>query len=471
MGLWLDELERVRNEDVRVMSHADCPCPTEDTKATPTVDQDDVEEHPPEGRGRSLMFIAVASVIITLITVTLIVSWSFESSAPPTLKGASSTPELPLPDKEINASKLPPPDEGLSNHRSLLKPTEPPPPTQGSSTPERPLPVQMEPRHSVYRLSKRIVPREYLLLKIRYAGVPTKREMTFDGEVEIRAKTNERVDEIELNMKELRLVEECCAVAVKNRIIKVRNISVIEEYHKVVFILEESIKENEELKIKISYTGAIITWYGFYGITYTDKNGLEKTGATTLLEQSRARRMVPCFDEPSFKATWTVTVIHPRGTIALSNGIEVGRKSELNSTWTVTHFKTTPLMSSYLLAVSVQEFEFVERMTKYGRRFRVWSQSQNINRTSYALDFGVRCLEFFEEYFGIKYPLDKLDFVALPQLIVGGEENWGLISYRYINRLILAKVNGNDSRKFPEKTCCYARMTYIPWMTDTTLNI
>ncbi|PIO73861.1 peptidase family M1, partial [Teladorsagia circumcincta] len=162
-----------------------------------------------------------------------------------------------------------------------------------------------------------------------YAGVPTEREMTFDAEVEIGAKTNERVDEIELNMLNLEIIKESCAVTVKNKAIKIRNISVIAVYQKVVFSLEEFIEEHEELKIKISYTGAITEdKFGFYEILYTDKNGLKKTGATTQFEQVHARRMVPCFDEPSFKATWSVTVIHPEGSTALSNGIEVGSDRE-----------------------------------------------------------------------------------------------------------------------------------------------
>ncbi|PIO71147.1 hypothetical protein TELCIR_06966 [Teladorsagia circumcincta] len=103
-------------------------------------------------------------------------------------------------------------------------------------------------------------------------------------------------------------------------------------------------------------------------------------------------------------------------------------------------------MSSYLLAISVQEFEFVERITETGLRFRVWSQPERINTTSYALNFAVKCLEFFEDYLEFKYPLDKLDLVALPDFFSSAMENWGLNNYKEDVLLYREDLHSLDDR-------------------------
>uniref|UniRef100_A0A1I7XLI4 Peptidase_M1_N domain-containing protein n=1 Tax=Heterorhabditis bacteriophora TaxID=37862 RepID=A0A1I7XLI4_HETBA len=147
-----------------------------------------------------------------------------------------------------------------------------------------------------------------------------------------------------------------------------------------------------------------ITFY-FTKVNY-DKSVIVRIAAVTQMEPTYARRMVPCFDEPEYKANWTVTVIHPTGTTALSNGFEK-ESSKLGDHWTISKFETTPKMSSYLLAIIVSEFHFNEMNTTSGVRFRVWSRPEAMNLTKYALEAGVKCLEYYEKYFGIKYPLKK----------------------------------------------------------------
>ncbi|KAK6019186.1 peptidase family M1, partial [Ostertagia ostertagi] len=188
--------------------------------------------------------------------------------------------------------------------------------------------------------------------------------------------------------------------------------------------------EKGRILFKMNYTGLISnTLGGLYQATYIDTDGKTKIAAVTNMEPTDARRMVPCLDEPSFKANWTVTVIHPNGTTAISNGIETEEERDPSGRWIVSRFKTTPPMSSYLLALIVSEFEFNEGKTESGVRFRIWSRPEAKNMTQYALGAGVKCLESYEKFFNIKFPLEKQDMVAVPDFSLGAMENWGLIIY------------------------------------------
>ncbi|VDK34946.1 unnamed protein product [Gongylonema pulchrum] len=139
------------------------------------------------------------------------------------------------------------------------------------------------------------------------------------------------------------------------------------------------------------------------------------------MEPTDARRLVPCFDEPEFKAIWKIKVIHPIGTSAVSNGIEtkIAVKTE-NPDWVVTSFIESPPMSSYLLALAITDFDYNEGNTSRGTRFRIWSRREALNQTSYALSAGISALEFYEDYYNISFPLKKQ----------GYQLNWGMITYR-----------------------------------------
>ncbi|PIO59233.1 peptidase family M1, partial [Teladorsagia circumcincta] len=103
---------------------------------------------------------------------------------------------------------------------------------------------------------------------------------------------------------------------------------------------------------------------------------------------------------------------------------------DITGDWIISKFKTTPPMSSYLLAVIVSEFDFIEGNTASGVRFRIWSRPEAKNMTQYALRAGIKCLEAYEKFFDIKFPLEKQDMVAVPDFSLGAMENWGLIIYR-----------------------------------------
>lgn len=149
------------------------------------------------------------------------------------------------------------------------------------------------------------------------------------------------------------------------------------------------------------------------------------------MEPTDARRMVPCLDEPEFKAVWSLKIIHPVGSSAVSNAKEIVENEPTDSAdWIYTTFEESLPMSSYLLALCVSDFEYVEGYTKRGTRFRIWSRKEALNETEYALEAGKKVLEFYEDYYNITFPLSKQDMMAFPDFAAGAMENWGLVTYR-----------------------------------------
>ncbi|ETN72614.1 peptidase family M1 [Necator americanus] len=127
----------------------------------------------------------------------------------------------------------------------------------------------------------------------------------------------------------------------------------------------------------------------------------------TKMEPADARRFVPCFDEPEYKAIWKVTVIHPNGTRAIANAFEISETTEADGKWKVSTFEPTPIMPSYLLAIFVSEFEFDESYTKRGVRFRVWSTPDTKDKRKYGLKAAVTYMETLERYFDIEDVMKK----------------------------------------------------------------
>ncbi|VDL74940.1 unnamed protein product [Nippostrongylus brasiliensis] len=247
-----------------------------------------------------------------------------------------------------------------------------------------------------------------------YVDFPAKKNLTFDGRIEIKMKIIDSTRKIVLNAKNISDEEKIAIAKVK----------MVERLEKVEFVLASKIPKDSLAHLKIVYTGLISnTLGGLYQTIYTEADGKTRqsmqfnlTGlcyvriaAVTHMEPSDARRLVPCFDEPAFKANWTVTRI---------------------GDWITSKFETTPRMSSYLLAILVSEFDYVEGHTKSGVRFRIWSRPEAKEMTIYAKDAAIKCLEFYEDYYDIKFPLRKQDMVALPDFSMGAMENWGLITYR-----------------------------------------
>ncbi|ESW08851.1 hypothetical protein PHAVU_009G079500 [Phaseolus vulgaris] len=166
---------------------------------------------------------------------------------------------------------------------------------------------------------------------------------------------------------------------------------------------------------------------GFYRSTY-EYNGEKKTMAVTQFEPADARRCFPCWDEPACKATFKITLDVPSELVALSNMPVV--EEITNGNLKTVSYQESPIMSTYLVAVVVGLFDYVEDHTSDGVKVRVYCQVGKANQGKFALDVAVKTLELYKSYFATPYSLPKLDMIAIPDFAAGAMENYGLVTYR-----------------------------------------
>jgi puromycin-sensitive aminopeptidase len=168
---------------------------------------------------------------------------------------------------------------------------------------------------------------------------------------------------------------------------------------------------------------------GFYRSTFTDADGETRTLACTQFESTHARRAFPCWDEPAFKATFGVTLRVAPDLLAVSNAAEVSREVEADGLATV-RFATTMKMSTYLVAFVVGPLEATDPVDVDGVPLRVIVPPGKLDLTAFALDVGAFSLRYQADWYGIAYPGDKVDLVAIPDFAFGAMENLGCITFR-----------------------------------------
>ncbi len=197
--------------------------------------------------------------------------------------------------------------------------------------------------------------------------------------------------------------------------------------------------------IAMEFTGIITRpMNGIYPCLF-EHDGQQKKLIATQFESHHAREAFPCVDEPEAKATFDLTVITPEGETTLGN-TPIKEQKTTNGIQ-VTTFETTPVMSVYLLAFVTGEMGYEESKTKNGTVVRSYATPDNASLLKYSVEAGVGILEFFEDYFGIAYPLPKLDMVALPDFAVGAMENWGLMTFREQCLLVNEETTGIETRQ------------------------
>ncbi len=270
---------------------------------------------------------------------------------------------------------------------------------------------------------------------------PDLHNFTFWGIEKINLNILKETKTITLHSKEIEI--ETASILIKGEK-TFGKISYNEKNETVTFSFKNLIPKGKT-KITIIFKGILNDkMRGFYRSKYK-VNDKEMHMATTQFEATDARRAFPCFDEPAQKAVFHVSLIVPKDKVAISNTLPVSVR-EHEAGFQIIKFAPTPIMSTYLLAFIVGDFEYLESKTKNGVRVRVYTTPGKKEQAKFALDCAVKTLEFYEKYFDIKYPLPVLDMIAIPDFSSGAMENWGAITYRE-SALLVDEENSSASNK------------------------
>ena len=276
------------------------------------------------------------------------------------------------------------------------------------------------PTENPYRLPRTVAPHRYTL-----ALEPDLAAATFTGHLIIDAVVAASTDTLVLNAAELTIER----VAVNGDETAFRLDEATER------LLVDTPLQQGPAAIEITFAGVLNDKLrGWYRSTFHAPDGTEHVIATSQMQSTDCRRAFPCFDEPDFKAVFDITLIVEPHLTAVSNGAEVERVEHANGKVAVRFAETMP-MSTYLVAIVVGPLEAsrtVEVLREGGGSIplRILHVPGKQHLTEFGLDVGAFCIEWFQRYYGIPYPTEKCDMLALPDFAAGAMENLGCITFR-----------------------------------------
>src|SRR3989344_1498732 len=248
-----------------------------------------------------------------------------------------------------------------------------------------------------------------------------------------------------------------------------------EKAETATFVFKNNLPK-DTLKLKVLFRGILNDrMHGFYRSSFQHE-GKTKHIATTQFESTDARRAFPCFDEPAMKASFEISLTVPSSHAAISNTMPTEIKEHEAGFKTVS-FAPSPLMSTYLLAFIVGDFEHIEKRTKDGVLVRVFVTPGKKKQAEFALDCAVKIVSFFNTYFDIPYPLPVLDMIAIPDFSAGAMENWGAITYRESALLVDAINSSTHNRQWVALVIAheiahqwFGNLVTMEWWTHLWLN-
>ncbi|KAM3065963.1 Aminopeptidase 2 mitochondrial [Clarireedia jacksonii] len=291
-------------------------------------------------------------------------------------------------------------------------------------------------------LPANVVPKHYdLTLE------PDFKKHTYDGTVIIDLDVVEDTTSISLNSLEIK-IHSTKVISGSETISSSPDVSYNDSTQTTKVAFDKTIPKGSKAKLEIKFTGQLNDkMAGFYRSTYKMPDGSEGIMATTQMEPTDARRAFPCFDEPALKAEFTITLVADKHLTCLSN-MDIASETEVKDTGKkAVKFNKSPLMSTYLLAFIVGELNYIET-DKFRLPVRVYAPPhQDIEHGRFSLELAARTLDFYEKTFDSKFPLPKMDMVAIPDFSAGAMENWGLITYRTVDLLFDEKTSGASTKE------------------------
>ncbi|XP_034240272.1 thyrotropin-releasing hormone-degrading ectoenzyme-like [Thrips palmi] len=358
------------------------------------------------------------------------------------------------------------------------------------------------------------LPRDLQPLHYRVAIQPVLQEGNFTapGELEFTFRARAATDRVVINVRDLAVDEASVAVEEEGPSGTWRSVGVLRHEYNASMetyaaVLQAALRPGRATKyrLKMKYVGGVRDdLKGLYALTYPGENNAKRYMALTQLHPTNARTMFPCLDEPQHKARFTLAVARrPEHTVVANMPL---RASEPRADgWVWDHFHTSVPMSTYLIALAVFDFKFLqltgERVTQHDRvpvadavtrdvsvafrnasrdssrdvTTRVWARPGLLHRGEYAARIGPRVLRFFSDMFNISFPLPKQDLVAAPKLMFSAMENWGLITFRE-DSLLVDEAN-TGSRHLVATTVAhelahqwFGNLVTMTWWNDVWLN-
>ncbi|MCL4366479.1 M1 family metallopeptidase [Patescibacteria group bacterium] len=302
---------------------------------------------------------------------------------------------------------------------------------------------------------------------------PDLNELTFYGEETIYLTLEKPTKQITLHSVELEI--ESAEWIHDNKENWAGRISYDKKSETATFTFPKTIQKGKG-ELKLIFRGILNDkMRGFYRSKY-EVDGKAKHLATSQFESTDARRAFPGFDEPSQKAIFEVTLMVPSHTTAISNTIE-SNILEHESGYKIVEFAPTPKMSTYLLAFIVGEFEYIEKETEGKVKVRVFTTPGKKEQAKFALDVAIKSLDFYEQYFGIPYPLPVLDMIAIPDFAAGAMENWGAVTYRESTLLIDEESSSTANKQWVALVIAhelahqwFGNLVTMEWWTHLWLN-
>src|SRR3989338_93323 len=290
------------------------------------------------------------------------------------------------------------------------------------------------------------------------------------GKESIKISVKEPTAKILLHAADMKITK--CSVVWAGNEMKART-KVDKKKEELVVTLPQKIVADAELRLE--FEGVLNEGLnGFYRSKYVQR-GRTRYLATTHLEPADCRRVFPCFDEPLFKATFDVSVVIDSKLKAIYNMPDV-KTEKFKAGKKRVSFARTPLMSTYLFYIGIGDFEFNE--SNLGDTvISIATTPGKSKLTDFAMDCTKKFLGYYNDYFGVPYPLPKLDLIAVPDFESGAMENWGAITFRELGLLYDPKTTSTGIKHWIAEVIAHelAHMWFgdlvtMKWWDDLWLN-
>ena len=268
------------------------------------------------------------------------------------------------------------------------------------------------------KLPKEVVPTDYSIQII-----PNIDAFTFTGAETVKLKVRNPVHQLVLNALELEITE----ASLDGQVLPKSALKVDKEKELITLALTSELSPGDHT-LALGFSGKINQQgQGLFYMQYQEQgSGAQKIMLGTQFEATDARRFFPCWDEPAFRARFQLTVVVPENWLAVSN-MPVDSEKEIDGGKEV-RFSATPPMSSYLNVFVAGELDLIQSRSG-PTQIRVIATKGKAELGRYALKATAQILQYYNDYFGVPYPLPKLDQIALPGGFGGAMENWGGITY------------------------------------------